>query len=77
MFAGEKKRLQLVFDNSLIGVAIDRLKGNSCFKRVRDTVSDIRRNQCQQAVLWLACGDWKGCFNRGTKRRTREVSEVS
>ena len=24
MFAGEKKRLQLVFDNSLIGVAIDR-----------------------------------------------------
>lgn len=78
MFAGEKKRLQLVFDNSLIGVAIDRFgKEIPVLKESETQFRTIRRNQCQQAVLWLACGDWKGCFNRGTKRRTREVSEVS
>ena len=47
MFAGEKKRLQLVFDNSLIGVAIDRFgkeipvlkESETQFRTIRKMVS--------------------------------------
>lgn len=60
MFGGREEKVNLEFENHLVGVMIDRF-GQDIMIMSKDNEHSVHQGtgECKYTVLWLACCPWK------------------